>query len=954
MNRTTLTLLLVTSLARADESVVIRHRGFEALRLGTPADGGENLYVSRKGRVQTIQRQDFNVDGEIDLLFVNDHNDIYTPDSVIYWGGPDGYRSLLPEMWKLRSMSSFLKYIEESKRSTTLLPSRGGGRSAIVDLNHDEFLDIVFCNSSHNFRTEQPVVIYWGHRSGFDPQNRTLLPAYQANGLAVADLNADGQLEIVVSNQGDERGDTWGFDKHLESFIYWGDANGYNASRRSSVPTISAADVAIGDFDGDNDPDLAFINSNSEEQSAFIYWNDKGTFSEKRRQILPRADLRLTQDSARMKTLHASPLDRDRFDDLVIAGSHNAVIYHGSADGLDLKRTTELPAVNCHAVAAADLNGDERPDLIVGGSGRHGKDPPSSSIFWASSDGYNPKERTELPTLSPGMIDVADMNGDGFADILFGNELDRRGNDVASQIYWGSPNGYAAYHRSELLGFGVRGGGVADFNRDGWLDVFLASGNSAWGPLPSSIFWGNPEHYYSTVSSTLLDVTPHMEYSVADLDDDGFPDLVFLYPGRRPTAISWGSKAGYSSENQTDLPVEGALSNAVADLNRDGFLDIVYGVPGKNQKQPAKTIIVWGNEKRFEEARTTEWELGASLLEASAIADLNHDGHLDLIFPLMYTDYSEIYWGADGGYDPQRKLRLPSDGPGHVVPADLNADGWLDLFFVAGASASRKTVNTQAFLYWGGPAGFSPDRRTTLEGFNCLDATVADFNRDGHLDVAASNYRSDTNRKLPTMIYWGGPDKTFSEKRRSFLKSGSGAAVNALDLNRDGWHELIVSNHQEFFDHAADTDIFWGGPEGFSYNKRTRLPTFGVHLDTMVDAGNVITRRYAWEFDSAPIEAPADASFSHLHWQGETRLGTGLKFQVRSTAKRDQLRLAEWRGPRGPKSFFRATGAPLDGVPAEHRWLQYRAVFTSPDGANSAILTEISLECRRMDGQSKK
>src|ERR1043165_4591704 len=77
--------------ARPDgAATVVRHAGFESFHKGSAGDGGANLYVSRRGRVQTINRFDLNGDGELDLVFTQDHNNVYTPDSVIYWNGPDG------------------------------------------------------------------------------------------------------------------------------------------------------------------------------------------------------------------------------------------------------------------------------------------------------------------------------------------------------------------------------------------------------------------------------------------------------------------------------------------------------------------------------------------------------------------------------------------------------------------------------------------------------------------------------------------------------------------------------------------------------------------------------------------------------------------------------------------------------------------------------------------------
>ena len=70
--------------------------------------------------------------------------------------------------------------------------------------------------------------------------------------------------------------------------------------------------------------------------------------------------------------------------------------------------------------------------------------------------------------------------------------------------------------------------------------------------------------------------SPHMEHSIADLDDDGFPDLVFLKGPADRAMVMWGSQAGFHVDNRTDLPVEGPSSSSIADLNRDGSLDIFF------------------------------------------------------------------------------------------------------------------------------------------------------------------------------------------------------------------------------------------------------------------------------------------------------------------------------------------------------------------------------------------
>lgn len=143
----------------------------------------------------------------------------------------------------------------------------------------------------HNFRQDMPAYIYWGSSEDIRESNRTELPSYITSDATVSDFNEDGIPDVAISNEGYE----WGFDQrfgsmtnNLQSCIYWGHSTpGFEVSRRAEIAMISPADVATGDFNGDDHADLALVNKLREEQSVYVYWGEgSGSVTVESRQVL--------------------------------------------------------------------------------------------------------------------------------------------------------------------------------------------------------------------------------------------------------------------------------------------------------------------------------------------------------------------------------------------------------------------------------------------------------------------------------------------------------------------------------------------------------------------------------------------------------------------------------------------------------------------------------------------
>lgn len=937
-----LTAMAVALAAFSQSGTTVRHASFADFRAGTFGNSGANLYVSKSGEVQVINHWDLNQDGYLDILMSNDHDVMETVDAFIYWNTGRGFESLLPDLWRDRPLAGVVTKLLDKPTTLTRLPSFGGGRSVIADLNKDGFPDIVFCNYIHNYPGIRTAYVYWGSANGYVPAKKTELPTNWAAGVAAADLNGDGYPELVFANQGVERGsDEISPPTPDDAFVYWGSATGFAAERVSKLASAGAQDVASGDFNKDGFADLAFADSRSGKNRVLVFLGRaNGPTPE------PSSILAITAPNG----LRAGDVNGDGFQDLAVTvsgeaesiridenkgsspGGGFAHIYLGGRNGLDTSAPIRLPARQARGSWIADFNRDGSADIALANSGG------ASIIYWGASGKFASDRKTELPTSAASAVSSADFNNDGYLDLVFSNSRGEGTYDVASVIYWGSARGFAPYVRSELQSFGAADVNTGDLNGDGRPDVLIVNQYSGKvdGRVNSAIFWGNPHHHYSPALMTKLPTAGAYDTTSADFNQDGFPDIAIANSYIPSSYVYWGAKGGYSSARRQELPIGRKIASSTADLNGDGFLDLVF--VGSKVRVVSVATILWGSAQGFSADRKLELALKPKTSLSVSIADLNRDGHLDLVFPDGYFDGLQIFWGNGRDFTEARSWHRDIT-PGNVKLADLDGDGQLDFLFPGEFVSATKTRNAKTRIYRGGKDG-TPilDSPIELQGFQSLECAVADFNRDRYLDFACSNYMSDSTRSLPMFIFWGAADGKYSDRRRTDLPAESSAGVQALDFNRDGYIDILIHNHIKDGNHTINSYIYWNGPDGFDKDRKSELPGFGPHFSQMVDAGNLYTRKLEEEYVSAPVAVPEGTSAALISWRAREDHGAWLAFEVRSAAGKDALSRATWTPcARGP-----GASAPVS-IGAGHRWMQYRAVFRSPDGGAWPVLRGVEV-----------
>ncbi len=842
---------------------VFRHEGRAALARGEPGNAGQNLFVSARGELKLINWFDLDRDGYPELVINNDHSPYENADSLIYTQHPvDGFRSLLPTSSAEAGAFERIAWLRAAAGRVAFLPSMGGGRSLIADLDADGRPEILFANFIHGSTHDHfPVFVYWGTDSGYTPTRRSDFPTQTATGLAVADLDGNGRPDLVVASMGKEDDTVFAAAGPLASAappleagatarsrIYWQGEDGFSLERVTDLPTRHAVDVKIADLDGDGRLDLVFLQG-GDWPSVRVYRGTAEGFSP--------AQVRETRVAGRgfidgiAGELAIADLDGDGRPDLAVAagGAELELLLNRGPDLAAWTRAS-LPAQTPLSVVATDLNHDGRPDLAVTGFRvkRREEYRASALVYWNSPDGFAAARHTALPVLGGTAVRAGDLNGDGFADLAIANSQDNSTFDVPSYVYWGGADGFAAERRLELATFGAVSVAIGDLNRDRVPDLFFASRNSgrsySGGSIDSFVHWGNPHRSYHSGTLTRIPLTTGFSSSAGDFFDEGRGAIAFNeFAGVALARLA--ADRSVAEIRRWPLPSRG-YTTSIADLDRDGRLDLVVGLIDGEGRNVA---LLRGTPEGLS---PPEFFRPGLPVIASAIADLDGDGRLDLIL------------GGRGGWlfcpvvngapDFARVQRILSDHQiQRLTVADLDRDGRPDVVATHYREMTGRRNAIDSAIYWNRGGRFRFEDRTPLPTFGGHWVTVADTRGRGELDIVFSNYHGETSRTVGLFVYSPDAQGAYSAARKFVLPALSSSANFVADLDGDGFPDLVAVNHTgpnltlglrpKSGIHGVGSWIYWGAANGFDPERRTTVASHGPHKILNAEPGDIVRRR---------------------------------------------------------------------------------------------------------------
>ena len=366
----------------------------------------------------------------------------------------------------------------------------------------------------------------------------------------------------------------------------------------------------------------------------------------------------------------------------------------------------------------------------------------------------------------------------------------------------------------------VSGGSVADFDNDGWQDVFYASGGTA----PDALYINNADGTFTDRAAEAGVARLHRGYgtAVGDYDNNGWIDLFvgslghnLLYRNNGDgtfTEVAAAARVNVlASIDPSDERAVLGLGPVFGDYDLDGDLDLFITIFGRS----AAAGLLFGNQgdgtflNLTAASRTYD---AASLGFSARFADMDGDRYPELLVAADYGTSRYFRNNRDGTFSDltqQSGTGLDANGMGSAV-ADFDNDGLLDWYVTSiyTADLHPDISGTGNMLYINrGNHRFeerSGAARVRDGGWGWGVAAV-DVDHDGFVDIVETNGWWEDQSGLPgewmgerSYLFRNNGDLTFSEISRQvgFNHTHQGRGLVTLDHDNDGDRDILIFNNE--------------------------------------------------------------------------------------------------------------------------------------------------------------
>jgi len=337
---------------------------------------------------------------------------------------------------------------------------------------------------------------------------------------------------------------------------------------------------------------------------------------------------------------------------------------------------------------------------------------------------------------------------------------------------------------------------AGDCNNDGNIDIVLACGTCCGSqPSPESghviVLLGNGRGEFKRSKNSPIAVAPSArKVALGDVNSDKNIDILVAQHDNTEVTILLGNGRGEFNPAPNSPVLAGREGRshthdiATADVNGDGKLDVLT----TNANDNSVSILLGDGKGNFKPAEGSPVRAGRHPYDVVALNDLNADGKLDLITPNLMGNAVTVMMGdGKGGFASAQGSPFPlGPRPGYVAIADLNEDGKPDIV------ATHDDDPLVAVLLGDGAGGFKPAAGSPFTTPKSVWGTgIGDVNGDGKKDLVMGSSNHDG-----ITILLGDGKGAFTIASGSPFPAGKLTTYVALaDFNKDGKLDIVASNY---------------------------------------------------------------------------------------------------------------------------------------------------------------
>jgi hypothetical protein len=567
--------------------------------------------------------------------------------------------------------------------------SAGAGPFSVVaaDFNGDGLPDLAIADSNSNTVSILLNTTAPGATTPSFAPSQDFATAASPESVVVGDFNGDGKPDLAVVEQGADAVSV------LLNTTVSGSATASFAPRQDFPTGAGPVSAAVGDFNGDGEPDLAVVNQSSNSVSVLLNTTAPGSAT---------PSFAARQDFATgplPSSVAVGDFNGDNRPDLAVAdvGSNRVSVLlnttaPGSAATSFSPRKDFVTGSAPDAVAVGDLNGDGLPDLAVANFFSNSVSVLLNTTAPGSTTPTFAGKQDFATGSFPESVAMGDLNGDGSPDLAIANSKSNSMSVLLNTTAAGAAVVSFAAKQDFAVGTGPASVALAGYNGDGTLDVAVAN-------------------FHSNTVSVLLNttgpsVTIDRDTAVGTILDDDAPASIVPDSGDNQSAIlgaTFASPLEVTVLNANGHPVQGVSVTFTAPA---GDASGTFTGGGN-----CVTVVTDANGLATAPAFTANDTAGSDVVTAQAVGTAT----------IAEFHLSNVY-GVDPPYDPNQAKRSGSTIPLKLEITDNAGDnmGQSDLLiqalFVVGPNGNQAPLQSPGNSDPNG--SFQYDPQTGIYQFN--------------------------------------------------------------------------------------------------------------------------------------------------------------------------------------------------------------------------------------------